>query len=117
VTYTVIIAVMMYSHLLTTSKTVRTMIMLPIIITVSKALGWEPVSLALPAALCIDWVVGLPISGKPNVILFSTNQYSVMENFRYGMVTCTIGVVLLVLSGMTWFHWIGLTPPFWSVAP
>jgi uncharacterized YccA/Bax inhibitor family protein len=51
------------------------------------------------------------------VILFSTNQYSVMENFRYGMVTCTIGVVLLVLSGMTWFHWIGLTPPFWSVAP
>jgi sodium-dependent dicarboxylate transporter 2/3/5 len=117
VTYTVIIAVMMYSHLLTTSKTVRTMIMLPIIITVSKALGWEPVSLALPAALCIDWVVGLPISGKPNVILFSTNQYSVMENFRYGMVTCTIGVVLLVVSAMTWFHWIGLTPPFWSVAP
>jgi len=116
VTYTVIIAVMMYSHLLTTSKTVRTMIMIPIIITVARTLGWDPVSLALPAALCIDWVVGLPISGKPNVILFSTNQYSVMENFRYGMVTCTVGVVLLVASGMTWFHWIGLTPSFWAVA-
>lgn len=116
VTYTVIIAVMMYSHLLTTSKTVRTMIMIPIIITIAKALGWNPVSLALPAALCIDWVVGLPISGKPNVILFSTNQYSVMENFRYGMVTCTIGVILLVVSGATWFHWIGLTPSFWAVA-
>jgi di/tricarboxylate transporter len=112
----VIIAVMMYSHLLTTSKTVRTMIMIPIIITVAKTLGWNPVSLALPAALCIDWVVGLPISGKPNVILFSTNQYSVMENFRYGMVTCTVGVILLVISGATWFHWIGLTPSFWAVA-
>jgi di/tricarboxylate transporter len=116
ITYTVIISLMMYSHLLTTSKTVRTMIMIPIIITVARTLGWDPVSLALPAALCIDWVVGLPISGKPNVILFSTNQYSVMENFRYGIVTCTIGVILLVLSAMTWFHWIGLTPSFWAVA-
>lgn len=117
VTYTVVIAVMMYSHLLTTSKTVRTMIMLPIIITMAKALGWAPLSLALPAALCIDWVVGLPISGKPNVILFSTNQYSVMENFKYGVLTCTIGVVLLVLSAATWFHWLGITPAFWAVAP
>jgi len=116
VTFTVIIAVMMYSHLLTTSKTVRTMIMMPIIITLARTLGWDPVSLALPAALCIDWVVGLPISGKPNVILFSTNQYSVMENFRYGLVTCTIGLVLLVLSAATWFHWLGITPAFWAVA-
>jgi len=116
VAYTIIMAVMMYSHLLTTSKTVRTMIMLPIIITMSRTLGWDPVSLALPAALCIDWVVGLPISGKPNVVLFSTNQYSVMENFKYGMVTCTIGLGLLVVSAATWFHWIGLTPSFWAVA-
>lgn len=116
VAYTIVMAVMMYSHLLTTSKTVRTMIMIPIIISLSKALGWDPVSLALPAALCIDWVVGLPISGKPNVIMFSTNQYSVIENFKYGMVTCTIGLLLLVLSAATWFHWLGLTPAFWAVA-
>ncbi|MBL0125420.1 MAG: anion permease [Betaproteobacteria bacterium] len=117
ISYTVVIAVMMYSHLLTTSKTVRTLILLPIIITLAKALGWEPISFALPAALCIDWVVGLPISGKPNVILFSTNQYSVADNFKYGVLTCTIGVVLLVISGATWFHWLGLTPSFWAVAP
>jgi sodium-dependent dicarboxylate transporter 2/3/5 len=116
VSYTIIVSVMMYSHLLTTSKTVRTMIMIPIIITLSKALGWDPVSLALPAALCIDWVVGLPVSGKPNVILFATNQYSVMDNFKYGIMTCTIGVLLLVGSAATWFHWIGLTPAFWAVA-
>ncbi len=114
VAFTVIIAVMMYSHLLTTSKTVRTIIMIPIIITMAKALGWSPVSLALPAALCIDWVVGLPISGKPNVILFATNQYTVMDNFKYGFLVCTIGVILLVLSAATWFHWIGLTPAFWA---
>ncbi len=113
--YTIVVAVMMYSHLLTTSKTVRTIIMIPIIISMSKALGWDPVSLALPAALCIDWVVGLPISGKPNVILFSTNQYSVIDNFKYGMATCTVGVLLLVLSAATWFHWLGITPSFWAM--
>jgi len=116
VVFTLIMAVMMYSHLLTTSKTVRTMIMIPIIITLSKTLGWDPISLALPAALCIDWVVGLPISGKPNVILFSTNQYSVGDNFKYGMTTCTIGLIILVLSAATWFHWLGITPSFWAVA-
>ncbi|MBK7961174.1 MAG: anion permease [Bdellovibrionales bacterium] len=115
--YTVVIAIMMYSHLLTTSKTVRTLIMLPIIITLAKALGWNPMSFALPAALCIDWVVGLPISGKPNVILFSTNQYSVVDNFKYGILACTFGVGIMVLSAMTWFHWIGLTPSFWAVIP
>lgn len=115
IAYTIVISVMMYSHLLTTSKTVRTLIMLPIIITLAKSLGWDPLSFALPAALCIDWVVGLPISGKPNVVLFSTNQFSVMDNFKYGMLTCTIGVVLLVLSAATWFHWLGITPAFWAM--
>ncbi|MBK8791889.1 MAG: anion permease [Holophaga sp.] len=115
VAFTVVIAVMMYSHLLTTSKTVRTLIMLPIIITLAKALGWDPLAFALPAALCIDWVVGLPISGKPNVILFSTNQFSVMDNFKYGMVACTLGVVFLVVSAATWFHWLGITPAFWAM--
>jgi sodium-dependent dicarboxylate transporter 2/3/5 len=115
IAFTLIMAVMMYSHLLTTSKTVRTMIMFPIIISLTRSLGWDPVSFALPAALCIDWVVGLPISGKPNVIMFATNQYSVVENFKYGMMTCTVGVILLVLSAMTWFQWIGLTP--WMSMP
>lgn len=115
VTFTVVVSVMMYSHLLTTSKTVRTMIMLPIIIALAKTIGWNPISLALPAALTIDWVVGLPISGKPNVVLFSTNQYSVTDNFIYGMATCTIGVVILVLSAATWFHWLGVTPSFWAL--
>jgi sodium-dependent dicarboxylate transporter 2/3/5 len=117
VVYTIIVATMMYSHLLTTSKTVRTMIMIPIIITLARTLGWTPMSLALPAALTIDWVIGLPINGKPNVILFSTNQYSVVDNFKYGIVACTIGLVLLVASGATWFHWLGVTPSFFATPP
>jgi anion transporter len=111
-TYAAVLAVMIYSHLLSTSKTVRTVIMMPAIILLARGLGWSPVSLALPAAFTIDWVVGLPISGKPNVILFGTNQYSARDNLVYGLAVCTLGYALLMLAGATWFHWLGLTPAF-----
>jgi anion transporter len=111
-TYALVIAVMIYSHLLSTSKTVRTVIMIPAIILLAKGLGWNPVSLALPAAFTIDWVIGLPISGKPNVILFGTNQYSARDNLKFGLIVCTIGFALMLLAGVTWFHWLGLTPAF-----
>lgn len=116
-TYAIILAVMLYSHLLSTSKTVRTVIMVPAVILLARGLGWDPVSLALPAAFTIDWVIGLPISGKPNVILFGTNQYSVNDNVKYGLIVCTVGYVLLLLAGATWFHWLGLTPAFTALPP
>ena len=111
-TYAAVVGVMLYSHLLSTSKTVRTVIMLPAIILLARGLGWSPASLALPAAFTIDWVIGLPISGKPNVILFGSNQYSARDNLLYGLVVCTVGYALLLLAGATWFHWLGLTPAF-----
>ncbi|HSB55204.1 MAG TPA: anion permease, partial [Gemmatimonadales bacterium] len=110
--YAAVLAIMLYSHLLSTSKTVRTVIMIPAIIMLSRRLGWDPAALALPAAFTIDWVIGLPISGKPNVILFGTNQYSAKDNLKYGLAVCTFGFGLLLLAGATWFHWLGLVPAF-----
>ncbi|MBS1818864.1 MAG: DASS family sodium-coupled anion symporter [Acidobacteria bacterium] len=110
--YVVVIAVNLYSHLFFTSKTMRTLIMLPVVIELAKHLGFPPVSLALPAAFTIDWVIGLPISAKPNLILFTTGQYSVLDNLKYGFVMTTIGVVLFTIAGMTWFRLLGITPGF-----
>lgn len=115
--YAAVVGVMIFSHLLSTSKTVRTVIMIPAIIVMAQGLGWDPASLALPAAFTIDWVIGLPISGKPNVILFGTNQYSARDNLEYGLVVCTLGYLLMLLAGATWFHWLGLTPSFGALAP
>ncbi|OGM01473.1 MAG: hypothetical protein A2008_12975 [Candidatus Wallbacteria bacterium GWC2_49_35] len=108
--YIGVIAVMIYSHLVFTSKTMRTMILIPFIILMAKQLGYKATSLALPAAFCIDWVVGLPISAKPNVILFGTGQYSVLDNIKYGLTVCTIGVILFGIAGLTWFRFLGITP-------
>jgi anion transporter len=110
--YAAVIAVNMFSHFFFTSKTVRTIIMIPFVIAIAQQLGYDPLWLALPAAFTLDWVIGLPISGKPNVILFSTGQYSVLDNLKYGLVMTAVGTLLLVLAGLTWFRVLGVTPRF-----
>lgn len=108
--YVIVIAIMMYSHLFFTSKTMRTIILIPFIIAMANHLGISPLALALPAAFTIDWVIGLPISAKPNVILFTTGQYSVLDNIKYGILVATIGVVFYAVAGLTWFRVLGITP-------
>jgi di/tricarboxylate transporter len=86
--------------------------MIPFVIGVAQVLGFPPVSLALPAAFTIDWVIGLPVSAKPNLILFSTSQYSLLDNLKYGFVMTTVGIGLLTIAGLTWFRVLGITPGF-----
>jgi anion transporter len=108
--YVVVIAMNMYAHFVFTSKTMRTVIMIPMVIAIAQQLGYSPLSLGLPAAFTIDWVIGLPISAKPNLILFTTGQYSVLDQLKYSVVMTTIGIVLLVVAGLTWFRVLGITP-------
>jgi anion transporter len=110
VVYAAVIAVNMYAHFFFTSKTVRTVIMIPMVITLAQVLGLPVLALALPAAFTIDWVIGLPISAKPNLILFTTGQYSLLDQLKYSLVMTTIGVVLLIVAGMTWFRVLGIVP-------
>lgn len=108
--YAIIISIMVFSHYFFTSKTMRTIILIPFIITFAKQMGFNPLWLALPAAFTIDWVIGLPISAKPNVILFTTGQYSVLNNAKYGFIISVIGIILIIIFGMTWFRFLGITP-------
>ncbi len=110
VVYATVIAVNMYAHYFFTSKTVRTVIMIPMVITLAQVLGLPVLALALPAAFTIDWVIGLPISAKPNLILFTTGQYSLLDQLKYSLVMTTIGIVLLIVAGMTWFRVLGIVP-------
>src|SRR5690606_10735112 len=108
--YVLVIVINMYSHYFFTAKTMRTVIMIPIVIGLAKHLGFSPLSLALPAAFTIDWVIGLPICAKPNLILFTTGQYSVLDQLKYGFVMTPIGIMLLIVAGFTWFRFLGITP-------
>lgn len=108
--YCVVIAVNMFSHIFFTSKTMRTLIFIPFVIAMAQTLGFHPLAFALPAAFTIDWVITLPINAKPNVIQFSTGQYSVLDSVRYGLAMTAVGTVLLIIAGFTWFRVLGITP-------
>jgi anion transporter len=110
VVYVIVIAANMYAHIFFTSKTMRVIIMMPIVIAVAQQLGFPVLALALPAAFTTDWVITLPINAKPNVIFFSTGQFSVLDNIKYGLVVSTFGIIVLTLAGLTWFRWLGITP-------
>lgn len=110
--YTIIVAFMAYAGYFFTSKTMRTLIFIPFVVILALELGYEAYWVALPGAFTLCWVIGLPFNAKPNLILYATGQFSVLDNFWYGFIIKTLGIILLVIFGMTWFRIIGITPPF-----
>ncbi len=106
--YMVVIAVAMFSHFVFTSKTVRTAIVIPIVIVLAKSMGFSPVSLALPAAFTMTWTITLPPHCKPNLIFYGTGQFTIPQQLVYGLAVCLFGVALLIAAGPTWFQFLGL---------
>lgn len=106
--YIVVILIAMFSHFLFTSKTVRTTIIIPATIVLAKTLGMNPVGLALAAGITMTYSITLPPHSKPNLIYYGTGHFKVLEMLTYGIVTCIIGTLTIIIGGLTWFNWIGL---------
>lgn len=105
--YIVVIFMSMYSHMIFTSKTVRTTIMIPAFIALAKTLGMNPVTLALAASFTLTYTITLPPHSKVNTIYFATGYFTVLDQLKYGLITCFIGAVLIALSVFTWFRLLG----------
>ena len=105
--YVVVIFVTMYSHLVFTSKTVRTTILIPAIIALAQSLGMNPVTLALAASFTLTYTITLPPHSKVNALYFSTGYFSVTDQMKYGLITCFIGAVVLSVGVFTWFQVLG----------
>ena len=99
----------MFSHFIFTSKTVRTAIVIPIVIALAKSMGFSPLALALPAAFTMTWTITLPPHSKPNLIFYGTGYFTVLQMLVYGVAVCAIGVALLIAAGPTWFAVLGIT--------
>ena len=108
--YLLLTGVMCFSALIFQSKTMRTMIFIPIAIGVANRFGFEMISLALPVAFMIEHVYVLPFNSKPAALLYETDQYSLTDAFRFGFTLMVIGWVLNIIAGETWFRFLGITP-------
>lgn len=101
---------MAFSALIFQSKTMRTMIFIPIAIGVANRFGFSVLSLALPVAFLIEHVYMLPFNSKPAALLYETDQYSLTDTFKFGFTMLVIGWLVNILMGETWYRYLGITP-------
>jgi di/tricarboxylate transporter len=67
-------------------------------------------SLALPVAMLIEHCYVLPFNSKPAALLYTTNQYSMTDAFKYGITMMTFSWLLILLFGETVLKWLHITP-------
>lgn len=100
---------MLFSGILFQSKTMRALIFIPIAIGISQRFGYPVMSLAFPVALLIEHVYVLPFNSKPAALLYTTNQYSMIDSFKYGLTMMIITWVMIIVWGMTMLRYLGYT--------
>jgi solute carrier family 13 (sodium-dependent dicarboxylate transporter), member 2/3/5 len=110
--YALLTGVFIISHWIFQSKTMRTVIFIPIVIGIAQAMDFDVLSLALPVALCINVCWTFPFNSKPAALLYGTNKYTMGETWKYGVWTSIFTWLLMLVAGQTWLHWIGITPGF-----
>lgn len=110
VLYLLLTAGMVFSSLIFQSKTMRTLIFIPIAIGVANRFGVGVMSLAFPVALLIEHVYALPFNSKPAALLYVTDQYSWMDTFKFGLTMLFIAWFMIIIWGETWLRFLGYTP-------
>jgi anion transporter len=108
--FAILTGTMMFSALLFQSKTMRVLIFIPIAIGVAQKFGYSVMSLAFPLALLTEHVYVLPFNSKPAALLYTTNQYSWADTFKFGFTMMVISWILLFVWGETVLRWLGFVP-------
>ncbi|NLC55006.1 MAG: DASS family sodium-coupled anion symporter [Erysipelothrix sp.] len=98
----VLIFISVFSHIIFTSKTVRTTILIPATVTLAVSLGMEPVPIALAVAFGIAYTTTLPPHSKVNTLYFSTGYFSVLEQLLFGLLASFVGSVMISLVYFLW---------------
>ena len=110
VLYILLTGLMLFSALIFQSKNMRTLVFLPIAIGVEQQFGFPPLSLSFPVSLLIEHVYVLPFNSKPAALLYTTNQYSWSDTFKFGITMMVIAWIMILVWGETVLHWLGYTP-------
>lgn len=107
--YMLLTGTMLASALIFQSKTMQTLIFVPIAIGVAQKFGYPVLSLAFPVAMLVGHVYVLPFNSKPAALLYTTNQYSWSDTFRFGITMMIIAWGTIILWGETVLRWLGYT--------
>lgn len=100
---------MLFSAIFFQSKTMRALIFVPMAIGIAQKFGYPVMSLAFPVALLIEHVYVLPFNSKPSALLYTTNQYSMSDSFKFGFTMMVISWFMIIIWGETVLRWLGYT--------
>ena len=109
VIYLILTASILLFSLIFESKTMLTLIFVPIAIGVAQSNGYPIMSLAFPVALLVGHVYVLPFNSKPAALLYTTNQYRISDTFKFGITMMFISWLMVILWGDTVLRWFGYT--------
>ena len=107
--YLLLTAGILLFSLIFQSKTMLTLIFIPIAIGVAQKNGYPIMSLAFPVAMLVGHVYVLPFNSKPAALLYTTNQYSWSDTFKFGITMMFISWLMIILWGDTVLRWLGYT--------
>lgn len=89
-----------------TSNTAVTATFLPVLGGVAAAVGAEPVSLLIPAAIAATCAFMMPVATPPNAIVFGSGYVSMRQMVTVGLWLNFIAIVLIALFTFTTARWI-----------
>jgi sodium-dependent dicarboxylate transporter 2/3/5 len=113
-TLTMMLVVVFLAAMLTevTSNTAITTMMIPIVISVARATGENPVTLAIATALAASMAFMLPVATPPNALVYATGYIKLSDMVKAGFVLDMLGwlftVGVLVVFGAWMFGVVGL---------
>ncbi len=80
-----------------TSNTATTQVVLPIIASLSIALGVNPFLLMIPATISASCAFMLPVATPPNAIVFGTHRLGATDMARVGIFLNLFGAILITI--------------------
>lgn len=95
-----------------TSNTAITTMMVPIVISIARSTGENPITLAIATALAASMAFMLPVATPPNALVYGTGYVQLKDMVRGGLVLDLLGwlftVGILVVFGAWVFGIVGL---------
>ncbi|XP_054431832.1 Na(+)/citrate cotransporter [Pteronotus mesoamericanus] len=85
-----------------TSNVATTTLFLPILASMSRSIGLNPLYVMLPCTLSASFAFMLPVATPPNAIVFAYGHLKVSDMVKTGLMVNVIGIFCVFLAVNTW---------------
>ncbi len=99
---TIICTIVVFSSELT-SNTAQTTIILPLLASLAKEIGVNPLMIMIPATFSVSLAFMLPVGTPPNAIVFSSQRLKVWDMVKAGFILNVIGIIIVVIFTRIFF--------------